>query len=381
MQAHWGFKMTEYSRMAKGSFTSTGAAKIINLPFQPDVIELWNLSSFTTPAQHGVPYAYWDVQMGQGTGIINVFNATPVLTTDSIASNGFSTFSAGQMLQYGPRQQIVGITKADPARVNVTAHGYKVGDTVIMYGLEQSATTGMQQIAGIPFTIVTVSDADHFDVKWNTNQSNFTALSASPSGAYVKKVLYPFNYLPEDNVVSYITTGTTTTITTTMYHNFEVGQEIAFRIPSAYGTTQLNSLPNNTTPGSPQYGYVVSITDNWTFVVNINSTGYTAFNSNQTFASFPGLQFPQVLAVGDVNTGGNLITSTSPLYPPPSFPTSTNRVSTINGPAIRGAFVNNTAQGFIIGAGTGVTDTSAVLVGANGNTIYWRAYLDDITLP
>lgn len=373
--------MTEYSRMAKGSFTSTGAAKIINLPFQPDVIELWNLTSFTTPAQHGIPYAYWDVQMGQGTGIVDVFNATPVLTTDSIATNGFSTFSAGQMLQYGARQQIVGITKANPARVNVTAHGYSVGDTVIMYGLSQSATTGMQQIAGIPFTIVTVSDADHFDVKWNTNQSNFTALSGSPSGAYVKKVLYPFNYLPEDNVISAITTGTTTTITTTMYHNFEVGQEVAFRIPSAYGTTQLNSLPNVVTPGSPQYGYVVSVTDNWTFVVNINSTSYTAFNSNQTYASFPGLQYPQVLAVGSVNTGGNLINSTSPLYPSPQFPSSTNRVPTINGPAIRGAFVNNTSQGFIIGAGTCVTDTSAVLVGANGNVIYWRAYLDDITLP
>jgi len=373
--------MTEYSRLAKGSFTSTGSAQVILLPFQPDRIELTNYSAAATPANHGVPFAKWDVTMGQGYAVEQVFNATPVLTTDVVTSAGFSTFSGGLSLQYGARQQIVGITKANPARVNVTAHGYKVGDTVVLQGLYQSSSTGMQQIAGIPFTIVTVSDADHFDIKWNTNQSNFTALSGSPSGAYVMKVLYPFLYLPENNVISAITTGTTTTITTTMYHNFVVGQEIAFRIPTVYGTTQLNSLPNSVTPGSPIYGYVTSITDNWTFVCSINSTGYTAFNSNQTFASFSGLQFPQVTPVGDVNTGGALITATSPLYPSPSFPTSSGGVYTINGPAIRGAFVNNTAQGFIIGAGAGTNDSSSVLVGANGNVIYWAAYLDDLMLP
>lgn len=373
--------MAEYSRLAKGSFTSTGAAKAVYLPFQPDTIKMWNYSSFATPAQHGVPFAYWDSAMGQGFAIENVFNATPVLTTDYVTSNGFSTFSAGLALQYGPTKQIIGITAANPAVVNVTAHGYKVGDTVVLYGLKQSATTGMQQIAGMWFTISAVGDADHFTIKWNASGSNYTALSGSPTGATVKKVLYPDLYLPGENVVSAITTGTTTTITTTTYHNYVVGQEIAFRIPSVWGTIELNSLPNNALPGQPIYGYVTSITDNWTFVCSINSTGYTSFNVNQPFASYPGENFPQVVAVGDVNTGGAVITSTSPLYPSPSFPTSSGGVSTINGPAINGAFVNNTRQGFIIGAGVGVGDSSSVLVGANGNVIYWEATFHDIALP
>ena len=63
-------------------------------------------------------------------------------------------FPAGLSQQFGAKQQIVGITKASATGlVQVTAHGYSVGDTVIMGGLSQSATTGMQQIAGIPFTI------------------------------------------------------------------------------------------------------------------------------------------------------------------------------------------------------------------------------------
>lgn len=374
--------MTEYSRMAKGFFTSTGSAQVINLPFQPDSIEMWNYSSYATPANHGVPYAYWDVNMGQGFAVEQVFNATPVLTTDVVTSNGFSTFSAGLSLQYGAAIGISGITKANPAVVTTTAnHGYKSGDVVILYGLLQSASTGMQQIAGIPFT-VTVTGATTFTIPWNTNQTNYTALSGSPTGAFVKKVLYPYLYFPGASIITAITTGTTTTISTTSAHNFVVDQEVALRIPAAWGTIQLNSLPNTTIPGSPIYGYVTSVTDYHTVVVNINSTGYTAFNSNQPFASFPGQQFAQIVAVGDVNTGGVQISAGSALYPPPYYvPIGTTQVNTINGPAIQGSYVNNTRFGFIIGAGAGATDTSSVLVGANGNVIYWKAFLCDLSIP
>lgn len=374
--------MAEYSRLAKGFFTSTGAAKVINLPFQPDYVEFTNYTAAATPANHGVPYARWDVNMGQGFAVESVFNATPVLSTDVVVANGISTFGAGQLLQYGTRIQISGITKASPAVVTTGAsHGYASGDVVILQGLVQSSTTGMQQIAGIPFTI-TVTGATTFTIPWNTNQSNYTAISGSPSGAYVKKVLYPYLYAPGTCVVSAITTGTTTTIDTASAHNFVVGQEVAFRIPTIWGTTQLNSLPNVSIPGSPIYGTVVSVTDYNTFVVNVNSTGYTAFNSNQAYATFIGEQFPQVLAIGDLNTGGAPITSTSALYPPPyTTQIGTTQTATINGPAVLGSYINNTAQGFVIGAGVGATDTSSVLVGANGNVIYWRALLHDMSIP
>jgi hypothetical protein len=196
----------------------------------------------------------------------------------------------------------------------------------------------------------------------------------------VQKVLYPFIYEPAVVYINAVTTGTTTTIVTTTPHNFEVGQEIAFRIPTPWGPTGLNSLPDALIPGSPIYGYVQSITDNFTFVCNINSTGFTAFTTFQTVASVPGLTPPQVVAVGDVNTGGNLY-SGGALYPSPSFPTSSSRSPTINGPAIRGAFVNNTAQGFIIGNGAANTLTTAILSGATSDLIEWEAFYDDINGP
>jgi hypothetical protein len=381
--------MTEYSRMAKGRFVSTGAAQIVNLPFVPDYVEFINYTASASGADNGVPNAHWDALMGQGVAVIDRFQAANQLTTDTVDTLGISTFTAGQMLQYGATQVVGGITKANPAIVTVTGHGFASGDVVIFQNLYESATTGMPQIDGIPFT-VTVIDANSFSIPWNTNQTAYTAITgAATGGPTVKKVLYPYLYAPGVNIISAITTGSTTTIDTTSAHNFVVGQEVAIRMPQvqgvsplAWGDSRYNSLPNSLTPGSPQYGYVIAVTDYNTVVVNINSTGYTAYNSNIPVANVSGLSYPQIVAVGDVNTGGVQISSGSALYPPPfTRPIGNTTVNTINGPAIQGAYFNNTSQGFIIGAGASQGDAAAILIGAASDVIYWRAMLHDISIP
>jgi hypothetical protein len=387
--------MTEYSRMAKGSFTATSASKVINLPFVPDFVELWNYTNIKTPVNHGVVRAWWDNKLLDGSNnptMIELFNATPVLTTDTIQTNGISIFQAGLLLQYGPVQNHgsaitdFSISKASPAVVTVAAaggHGLQTGDVVVFSNLYQTSTTGMQQIAGIPF-MITKTGTTTFTIKWDTSGSNYTAFNSSTStgnvGSY-KKILYPDLYFPGESIISAVTTGATTTIATTDQHNLVVGQEVGFRVPTTWGPFQLNELPNVIIPGSPIYGYVVSITDLQTVVVNINSTGYTAFNANQTFAGTPGRTFAQMTAVGDVNTGGVQISSGSPLYPSPLYSYATSQdTSTINGPAIQGAYVNNTRQGFVIGSGTAATDTTAVIM-ASTNIMYWHAYMHDIGMP
>lgn len=372
--------MAEYSKLASGTFTTAASpvAQYVNLPFQPQRVKLLNLTAHSTPAQFSTVRAEWDVNMGQGVAAIEYISAGSapwVEAVDYVSTGGISTFSAGQMLQYGSQLQISGITKANPAVVTTaSAHGLSTGNVVILEGLYQSATTGMPQISLMPF-VITVTGATTFTIPWNTNQSNYTALSASPTGAYVRQVLNPFIYEPGVNFISAITTGTTTTVTTTAPHNFVVGQEVGFRIPSVWGTTQLNTLPNTSIPGSPVYYYVTSVTSNTVFVCNAISTGFTAFNSNQTVASVPGMNLPQVFAAGDVNSGGAPYSGGN-LYPSPSFPTFSGGVSSINGPAINGAFVNNTSQGFVIGLGVGTVQTSALLLTAS-SVYYWEALYYD----
>lgn len=370
--------MTEYSRMAKGVVTTLtgGGTSPIYLPFQPDYVEFVNLTAMDTPTSAFVTRANWDVNMGQGAAVFDLFNATPVLTTNATTTGGISTFYAGLMHHFGANQQIVSTTKASPTNIEVTGHGYVNGDVVLLQGMYSTQfTAGMPQMDGIYFT-VTVVDANNFTVPWDSTGTAYTALAASPVGALVKKVLYPYLYAPGAVVISGIDINTPagfTTVHTASAHNFVVGQEVAFRIPEAWGTIQLNSLPNNVIPGSPIYGYVVSVTDYNTVVVNINSAGYTAFNVNQPVASVSGLTPAQIVAVGDINTGGVQISAGSALYPPPyTVPFGTARVNTINGPAIQGAFFNNTRQGFVIGSV--VAPTAAQL-------IYWRAYLHDLSIP
>lgn len=377
--------MAEYSKIARGSFIAPEGIQVVNLPFQPQRVELVNVSTSESPTSFETTSAFWDVSMPQGTAIQRYVSSSTFPfdeAVDFVATGGISTFAAGLLLQYGPQQQIVSITAASPALITTSApHGLSTGDTVILEGLKQSSTTGMQQIAGIPF-FVTVDSPTAFEINWDASQSNYTALSGSPVGAFVRKVLYPWLYLPGVNFISFVDFGTTTTITTTTNHNYVLGQEIAFRIPPVYGTTQLNSLPNNLVPGSPIYAYITAITANDEFTCSFNSTGFTAFNTNQPFISYPGLQFPQVVAVGDVNSGGTPY-SGGALYPSPSFPTFLGGTPTINGPAISGAFVNNTSQGFTVGLGSGASatiaeDSAPLLI--DGDLYVWTATYYDLSL-
>lgn len=368
--------MAEYSRLARGTFTTAASpvVQFVNLPFQPTNIVLTNQTAYSTPATNVVTRAYWDVAMGQGVACVEYETGTgpASLAADYIASNGISTFSAGLMLQYGPVQQVVASTKGATTSFQVTAHGYSTGDVVVFEGLYSTQfTAGMPQLSNMMF-VITRTDANNFTINWNSNNAAYTNLAASPSGATVKKVLYPFLYAPGVAYISAISTGATTTITTTAPHNFVVGQEVAFRIESAWGTVELNSLPDALIPGSPIYGFVQSVTSSTQFVVNINSTGYTAFTTNVPVNSLAGVAAPQVIAVGDVNSGG-VAYSGGALYPSPVV----NGASTINGPAISGAFVNNTRQGFVVGTGVGSASSSVLLLTASSVYI-WEARFFDI---
>ncbi len=261
--------MAEYSRIARGSFTTAASVvtQVVNLPFQPQRVKLVNYTAYSAPSQYACTTAEWDIAMGQGNTAFEYIvtaSADFTLAADYTAS-GISTFAAGQMLQYGPQLQIASTTKATETVTTASAHGLHTGDVVILEGLFQSATTGMPQMSLMPF-VVTVTAPTTFTINWPTNQSNYTNLSGSPAGAYVRKVLYPYLYEPGQNFISAINLGgTNVVVTTTANHNFVVGQEIAFRIPSAYGSTQLNSLPNNSVPGSPVYYYVTALNSNTQF--------------------------------------------------------------------------------------------------------------------
>jgi len=99
----------------------------------------------------------------------------------------------------------------------------------------------------------------------------------------------PQYYAPSRFVISDITLGATTTITTSIDHNYVIGQLIRLLIPVAYGSVQI----------SGQQGYVIEIPAADEVVVNINSLQANDFIESPSYAPNP----PQIIAIGDGNQG------------------------------------------------------------------------------
>jgi len=94
-------------------------------------------------------------------------------------------------------------------------------------------------------------------------------------------------YEPSRFVISAISLGQTTIITTTINNNYVIGQLVRLIIPPSFGTRQLNE----------QEGYVISIPAANQVELNIYSVGFDLFiNSTATTQA-------QILAIGDINSG------------------------------------------------------------------------------
>lgn len=345
--------MTEYNKIAEGYFTSTGVAKFISLPFLPDSFEIWNLTEWGTNTNHLVKSAIGFQNSAAGTAYTTISNGT-ANNNVTITSGGFTFIQAGTY-QYGPIFTITGITQANLAVVTTSApHGYVTGDVVLIYG-----TTGMLQISGQLYT-VTVLSTTTFSI--DVDSSGF---AAAATAGFVKRLLYSNLYVPQASNITAIATGTTTTITTAINHSFVVGQEVFFVIPqvstTAWGTTQLDTFTYNTANVVPQQAYVTSVPAANQIVVNVNSTGFTAFAFPTSAQAALGITFPQVLAIGDQNSGQLNAVTPLPIVPPAI--------------TIPGAFYANTRQGVSIGVGDGTT-----IMHATSDVIRWRAIYPDMIL-
>lgn len=94
-------------------------------------------------------------------------------------------------------------------------------------------------------------------------------------------------YQPSRFVISAITRGKTTLVTTTTDLNYVVGQQVRFIIPPSFGIRQLNE----------QTGYVLSIPSPTQVVVDIDSSFMDAYIAS--LATTPA----QILGIGDINSG------------------------------------------------------------------------------
>jgi len=114
-----------------------------------------------------------------------------------------------------------------------------------------------------------------------------------PTPAYQNVAIEAQFYQPSRFVISAISEGLYTTITTSEDHNYVVSQQVRLNIPPAYGAYGLNN----------KSGLVVSIPAADQVVLQIDSTNMDAFVPSPVFIAYQDLTPPQIMAIGDVNSG------------------------------------------------------------------------------
>jgi hypothetical protein len=110
-----------------------------------------------------------------------------------------------------------------------------------------------------------------------------------PIPAYSNVPIESKFYQPSRFVISAISLGLTTIVSTTAAMNYVVGQLVRLIIPPSFGSIQLNEAK----------GYVLSIPTSTQVVLSINSS----MNVDAYIASSSLVESAQILAIGDVNTG------------------------------------------------------------------------------
>lgn len=126
-----------------------------------------------------------------------------------------------------------------------------------------------------------------------------------PIAPYNNLPIEPQNYQPRQYFISDIALGQSTTVTTTVNHDYVIGQECRLIIPQRNGSRQLNE----------KTGFVISIPAQNQVVLNINS-----LMNVDLFVTSTAKTQPQIVAIGDINTGQiNTGRSNNLTYIPGSF--------------------------------------------------------------
>lgn len=111
----------------------------------------------------------------------------------------------------------------------------------------------------------------------------------APRPAYSNPPIVPQYFRPGAYFITEVTKSSNAVITTNVANQYVVGQQVRFIIPNTYRMVQLNE----------KVGYVKAILSPTSFVTDIDTFQYNTFDPSPSY----GPTKPQVMAIGDVNSG------------------------------------------------------------------------------
>ena len=276
----------DFQLVASGNFTSDGATKEIALRSDFDFFETENHTQMATTQAtgRGVMFQWRRGYAADSAVEISKTNSTNALNGTVITSGGFTRIDQGSQT-VGAAQATSGtdVSRANPAVVTVTAHGYSNGDRIRIYG-----TTAMLQIAGMDFTIGSVL-TNSFTLAY-LDSSGF---AADATAGFVRRLPDNPLFFPERLFITNITQAASAVVTLSVTHRMAVGGQVRFVVTSANGMEEINGLIGEITAIS---------TANNTITVDIDSTAFTAWTFPTSAVAALGYTQAQIVPVGEIAT-------------------------------------------------------------------------------
>ncbi len=260
----------------QGRFTADGNAKTLKIRSDVDWMRVVNftIADANQTTAVGVEY-FWQRGMAADTGIeyLKSSAANAANLTDAMASGGFTLVdSSAEPL--GAATSISSATDATRPVVSTgSTSGLSNGDIVRM-----SSTTGQENLGGIDFQIDSVVTNTSFRVA-NTLA---TTPGAAMSAGFWRKVSFDPIYYPAHRVIVDISAASAAVVTTSVDHDYTVGQEIRMSVPAGSSMIEMDGLLGTVTAVSAS-----------TFTVDVDSSAFTAF----TFPLPAEVPFTPALAV------------------------------------------------------------------------------------
>lgn len=276
----------EYDKFIQGTYTSDGLAREIVLPFEPDHFEVKDQTKWGDTTAVTNIKSEWFLGFADASALGYTQTVTSNILVSSAVSSGGFTLLDSSVNPLGSPLTGSAVTAAEPAVVSLASTaGLVNGDVVLIAG-----TTGMLQIAGLPFSINAVVANTSISLEFSGVAAT-TATAPAASAAVVRRINFPNIYIPKLRYVTRITQASSAVITLSTVHGFAVGQQLRVNIPSEFGMTEMNG----------RSGFVTAInTTTNTVTVDINSSSFTAFAYPLSAVAGAGVSFPIVQPIGEI---------------------------------------------------------------------------------
>lgn len=315
--------MLPYQLIAGGSFTSTVNSYSVQVSDRPDLIWVRNRTAWGDDAAETSVESWWRYGMAfDAAQTTDQAVTSGILSSEAVTSGGFRVYNTAQPPTF-TALATTAITAANPAVASLASTGsIAVGDVVRVYG-----TTDMLQIGGMDFEVTALTS--NVSATLNIDASGFAdPASAGSVQLIVPNRMYPrWRYIVPLSGAAGITKAANAVVSFSVAHNFTVGEKVSFRVPDAYGMSEMNNVTAT-----------VTAVTTYTITVDVDTTSFTTFAFPTSAVADAGTSPAMVVPAGAgptpnanppgvsvnaafdnrnqwlINMGSNVITSTSAVY-------------------------------------------------------------------